>query len=892
MNPRMLRRAVLAALYGSAGSVLLAAPALAQDDEAATLDRIEVTGSRIKRADIEGALPVTVIDREQLEISGDISVADFLRNTTFNSFGSFRPQSGSSAQSFAGLSLRGLGADRTLILVDGRRAPISPSDGAGQNLNAVPLAAVERIEILSDGASAIYGTDAIGGVVNVITRKDFSGVEATIGAGNPKRDGGETEEGSVIFGAAGDRGSLLAGVSYSNRGIIFARERPWSAGGVSTFAANLRIANPAPGTLYGFVPGGFVAHPSNGSRLPGFGCNSDGFFQGGSGSSARCFYDFGLLAADEAELRNESSFARANYQINDEWSTYLNATVSRVKSFGRYAPVPSSPWPGGLPFIPVGSPNHPAVRFPNAGYDATTPYFFQHRFAALGPRDSPTEEVAYDYQFGFQGRVGEVYLDFGARSSEVKYLELGRNFVVGAIAQQFIADGTYDLYAPFANSREVLDSMIATISRDSGTRIEELFGIANMDLFELGGGTAGLALGMEYRREDYFDLYDSLQSSGQIVGSSGNSAAGGRNLKAAFFEVLLPFASNLEVSVAGRRDEYSDYGADFSPKVSVRFQPLDTLTLRGSYGEGFRAPTLDIFTAQPSFDAAGVNDPRTCQAFGQPAGCQLQINSYQIANPNLKSEQSEQFSLGFAWDATDWLNLSLDVYDISIKERVAFLSAPLLITCLGGGTPCPPGVGMLPVNVSPPNPALGLGLARDPASGAILYAQTGFANRGTLDTRGADLNVRTTFEFGDWGQLASQLQIGYVNTFSFDGGPDLTGDPSAPEFRATLQNQWTFGDFSVVWNLNHTDGTLSNAGLLARGGGSDYGYAQTLPSWTTHDLQATWSAPWNARITVGVNNLADKDPVLDPLHPSGRGYEFNLYDGYGRVPYVRYTQNF
>jgi iron complex outermembrane receptor protein len=890
MKKNSLYCALVAALGGTVASLAPLQAAQAQDDSAATLDRIEVTGSRIKRADVEGALPVTVIDRQDLEVSGDISVADFLRNTTFNSFGSFRPQSGSSAQSFAALSLRGLGSGRTLILIDGRRAPIAPSAGQGQNLNSIPLAAVERIEILSDGASAIYGTDAIGGVVNIITRKDFNGVEMTLGMGNPRREGGETEEGSVIFGAAGDRGSMLAGVAYNNRGIIFQRDRPWSAGGVSTFSNNLFVALPAPGTLFGFRPGGFVANPTFGSAMPGFDCTSNGFFTGGSGASARCFYDFTFVAADEAEVRNESTFARGQYQINDDWSTYMNATVSRLKTFGRYAPVPSSPWPGGQPFIPVGSPNHPAVRFPDAGYDATVPYFFRHRFAALGPRDTPTEEVAYDYQFGFQGRIGEVYLDVGARSSEVKYLELGRNYVVGGIAQQFIADGTYDIYNPFGNSRDVLDSMIATINRDSGTKIEEFFAIGNMDLFELGGGTAGVAVGFEYRREDYFDIYDTLQSSGQIVGSAGNSAFGDRNVKAFFGEILLPFMSNLEVSIAARHDDYSDYGSDTSPKISVRWQALDTLTLRGSYGEGFRAPTLDILTTQPSFSADTVTDPATCLAFGQPAGCNTQITAFVIANPNLESEQSEQFSIGAVWDATDWLNLSLDYYDIEITNRIAGISVPLMINCLAGNFACPPGVSNLPVNALPPQPQLGLGIARDPVSGAILYAQRGFSNRGTLSTNGVDLNVRTTFDLADWGQLANQLQVGYVNDYSFDGGDDLTGNPGYPEFRATLQTQWTYGDFNVAWSISHVDSTLSGAGLNVIGGGSDYGYARTLPSWTTHDLQATWSAPWNGKIILGVTNLADKDPPVDPFE--GRGFNFNLYDGYGRVPYVRYTQNF
>lgn len=893
---KKLPSAIRFALFVGAAS-LVSGNALAQDQEeeqqqeATTLERIEVTGSRIKRADVEGALPVTVIDRQDIELSGDVSVADFLRNTTFNSFGSFRPQSGSSAQALAEVSLRGLGGSRTLVLIDGRRAPVSPMTGSVQDLNTIPLAAVERIEILSDGASAIYGSDAIGGVVNIITRKDFNGVEVTLGMSEPKRPGGETEEGSIIFGTSGDRGSMIAGVSYNNRGIIFQRERPWSSGGISTYSNNFMRANTAPGTLYGFVPGSFLNHPTNGSVVPG-GCNQPGFRESGTGASRRCFYDFTFVAADEAEIRNESLFTRGTYEINEDWALYLNASVNRVKSFGRYAPVPSSPWPGGQPFIPVGSPNHPAVRFPGAGYDPTRPVFVRHRFAALGPRDTFTENNLYNLLFGAEGRIGDVYLDFGYRSSESKYIELGRNYVVGAIAQQFIADGRYNIYNPAGNPRSILDSMIATINRDSIAKIEEVYANASMDLWEMGGGSAGLAVGVEFRDEEFADIYDTLQSSGQIVGSAGNSAGGGRDVKAGYFELLMPFFSNFEVTLAGRYDKYSDYGSDFSPKVALRWQPLETLTLRASFGQGFRAPTLDVVTAQPSFSADTVTDPQTCIAFGQPPSCSTQVNAYVIANPALTSEQSDQWSVGLAWDATDWLNLTVDYYDIKIEDRIAAISVGQMITCLSGATACPPGVGPLPPNVSPPQPSLGLGIARDPVTGAILYAQRGFINRGTIETAGLDLNFRTNFDLGSMGNLQNWLSISYVDKFEVDGGNDVVGDPSTPEFRAILQNIWNIGDFTFGWNINHIDSTLSTAGLRARAGLNDYGYAHTLPSWTTHDIQATWNAPWNGKITVGVQNVADKDPVIDPFDPTGRGFDFNLYDGYGRVPYVRYTQTF
>ncbi len=901
----LLSNAVRLGLTATAVSLmgLVSAPVFAQDDEAEdeaeTMERIEVTGSRIKRADVEGSLPITVIDRQDIDASGDTSVADFLRNTTFNSFGSFRPQSGSSAQSFAGLSLRGIGAGRTLVLIDGRRAPASPTTGQGQDLNSIPLAAVERIEILSDGASAIYGSDAIGGVVNIITRKDFEGAEFTVGAGNPRQEGGETEEGSVIFGAAGDRGSLMAGASYNTRGIIFQRERAYSTGGASSYSNNLITATPAPGTLYGFVPGGFV-NVGGGSALPGFNCNqpSRGYSLNPTGS--RCLYDFSFVAADEAEVHGQALFARGTYQINDDWSTYFAANVARSKSFGRYAPVPSSPWPGGQPFIPVGSPNHPAVRFPNGGYNPAVPYFLRHRFAALGNRDVSTDQNSYNLNFGFEGTLGEVFIDAGVRHSEQQYYELGRNYVVGGLAQAAIANGSYNVYDPFNVSRDILDGLIATINRDATTQIQEVYANASLDLFEMGGGSAALAVGAEYRDETYQDIYDTLQSSGQIVGSAGNSAGGGRDVTAFFFEALFPVLDNLEFSAAGRYDDYSDYGSDFSPKVSVRYQPLESLTLRASFGQGFRAPTLDVVTAQPAFSADTVVDPQTCAAFGLPSTCSTQVNAYALANPNLTSEQSDSFSVGLAWDATEWLSLTIDRYDIELEDRIDQITTPEMVSCLAaGGATCPTGVGVLPGNVSPPQPSLGLGIARGP-SGEILYAQRGFINGGTLATDGFDINVRTNFDIGSWGALQNQLQISTVGSYSTDNGPDQVDDPSIPEFRAALSNVWTIGDFSFTWNISHIDGTLSQYGFIIKGCDGDAACLTAnaddvplrLSSWTTHDLQATWNAPWDGKLSLGVTNLTDKGPVLDPYAPTGRPFDYNLYDGYGRVPYVRYTQSF
>ena len=879
-NP--LREAIrLALLPATLGLLAVSVPALAQDDndDAATLDRIEVTGSRIKRADVEGALPVTVISREDIELSGELNVADLLRNTTFNSFGSFRPRSGSSGQATATLSLRGIGSGRTLILIDGRRAPLSASGGNSQDLNAIPLAAIERVEVLSDGASAIYGSDAIGGVVNIITRKDFNGVEMQLGASNPSRPGGETEDGSVIFGASGDRGALIAGVSYANRGIVFQRDRPWSNVGASTFSNNFLNPN---GTFFSAPDG-----PTQGTSVVPGGCSAPAF----SVVGIRCLYNFALVAADEAELRNSALFARGTYQINDDWSAYMNASVTRVESFGRYAPSLANA------FVPADSPNNPFG----------TPLFVAHRFAALGTRDDTVDANAYDFMTGFQGVLGPAFVEFGARINELRSYNLGRNYVVIPIANQFIADGTYNILDPFGNSQETLNAMKATISRDSFSRNEEVFALASFDLFELAGGMASLAVGAESRKESYFDTYDSLSEAGVIGGSAGSSAGGSRDVTSGFFEALFPILQDVEVSLAARYDRYSDYGNDTSPKISLRWQPLETLTLRGTYGEGFAAPTIPILTQQPAFAADFTTDPQTCVAFGLTPNCTdpttgdtttPQVTAWVIANPNLSSETSKQYSLGLAWDATDWLNLTVDYYNIKIDNLISAITTDQIIACLDGlDVSCPPGLSNLPTtsvtgapfNQSVPNPQSGLGLARDPATGLILYVQRGFTNLGNLETDGFDVNVRTTFDFADWGTLASQLQVSWVNELRTNGSRNFVGDERTPEYRAALQNIYSYGDFTFAWNINHIADTDSRNAL---GNPPRTDLPLDLPSWTTHDLQLSWQAPWNGKVTVGVQNVADKDPVLDPLDPTGRGYDMNLYDGYGRVPYVRYTQNF
>ena len=858
LNRNLLSDAVrYGVMAGLVGAVVAPVAAFAQDadaddttTEATTLDRIEVTGSRLKRADIEGAVPVIVIDRATIDATGDVSVADVLRDSTFASFGNFKPQSGSSAQSLASIDLRGLGSGRTLVLIDGRRAPTNPmSASSGADLNAIPLAAVERIEILSDGASAVYGSDAIGGVVNVILRKDFNGAELRYGFGSTAIQGGDLEDVSAVFGTSSDRGRLIGGASMSSRGMVYTRDQiGGDVLGVSTYGNN----------YYDWNTEGPAA-------VPGFDCNQNGFWTLPNGL---CSFDFNSVAANEASVKNTSVFVRGDYQINDDWTVYMTATTTKVETFGRYAPVP------GIFAVSDGTPNDindgVMCGADCAGATDGLPTYFYHRFAAAGNRDNSTDTTNTDFLLGFQGQLTDsISVDFGARRTEYKYIETGNGYVISSLAQQAADRGDYLVTDPFGATPETLKGFTATIGRNSFYKSAEYYGNVNFDLFEMGGGISNAVVGAEYREDRFADVYDSLSQAGVVLGSSGGSSAGGRDVSSAYFEWLLPFTSSFDITLAGRYDKYSDYGSDFSPKIAARWQPLDNLTFRGSWGQGFRAPGLDILTQARSFSAEPVNDPQSCAALGQPDTCRLQVDTYFIANPDLSSEHSDQFSVGVVYDPVDWLDLSLDYYNISVEDTISSIGAQDIINM----DTDPDNYGTIPP---------GLGITRLP-NGRITEITAGYANEGDLETDGIDFRANTDFDLGGAGRLQNRLTVSWVNKYdvtTINGEViEYAGRLGTPDLRANLSNDWAFGDWAFTWNINYIDGQQDP--------GDD---GLSVGGYATNDVQVAWSAPWNGKVAIGATNVGDRYPELVPY--DGRPWNFYLYDAYGRTVYLRYTQTF
>lgn len=834
----MLKRTkVSVAVLAAFGGVALLVPTMAS----AQSQTVEVTGSRLKRADVEGSLPVTTISREELQASGSVTVAEFMRSSTFASAGNFRPQSGSSAQSFAGIDLRGLGSNRTLVLIDGRRLPKAPNVGDSADLNTVPMAAVERIEILTDGASAIYGSDAIGGVVNIITRKDFEGMVATVGHTNNSLPGGERPEANAIIGVNGDKGRMVAGVSRTGRGMVFTRERPWGATpGVSSFGNNI-------------VTGG-LRSLGNLKGDPKIGCTDPNFYLASNGT---CSYNFNAVAADEAQIDQSSVFFRGETKLSNDWNAYLNSSVSRVKSFGRYAPTPASLT------VAANTPNNPTA----------TNLVIRHRTAAAGNRDTTTDNNLYDVLAGLQGKFSSnVDVDFGIRSTESKYLELGRNYIVRPILEQYVNSGAYNLFAPNANPADVLNAIKATISRDSLYSLKEVYGTATINnLFKMGGGQAALVVGAERRVEEYADIYDSLSEAGVIEGSAGNSAGGDRKVTSLYSELLLPVSKQIEISLAARYEKYSDYGSDLAPKASVRWQPSKNLTFRASAGTGFGAPSLPILTQKESFSAESVFDPRTCIAFGGAStgsaanNCNIaklvQVDTYTASNPSLKSEQSTQFAFGAVWDATSFLTMKADYYSIKIDDKISLIGAQDLIDRSNGDDPRP-----IPA---------GLYVQRD-AAGVITRVQQGYGNEGTIKASGLDITAEASWKHADSGTFRHRLRWSEVLSYK-DDDTEIKGLLGLPKRRITLGSAWNLREFGAAWNINMIGKNGTQAGRIAS-------------TYVTHDVQFTYTTARKGKLSLGMVNLTEKMPEL--VAYGSRNFNFNLYDGYGRQTYVRYDHKF
>ncbi|WP_446831119.1 TonB-dependent receptor plug domain-containing protein [Candidatus Foliamicus sp.] len=905
-----LEGAVRSVLYTGAISALAVAPMAMAQEEGADEDAVElgqqvVTGSRIKRMDLEEARPVVVITREEIELSGQASVADVLRNSPANTFGSSREVSGNSFLGQATIDLFGIGSTRTLVLLDGRRAPRSPvTANQANDLNIIPLSAVERIEILADSASALYGSDAIGGVINVILRKDFEGLEVGTSLQRPTREGADSDAGVITLGGNTNRGRFLFTADFRNKGHIASADRFYSAGNPGYDAGPTDYPNaPFEATWYAWentdnvsswgntiwpdykAPSNCeqVVNPETGERLLA------GPYIARNGQE-RCGFDYTAFAWETADLKRTSAFLHADYEITPDHAVRLQSMFSTVDNHGRYAPAV------GFFRVPADAAEGLKQGFDyDIPYPELLPYFLGHRFVGLGNRDFQSTNTLFENAVLSYGTVGMFDYELEVRHTRYDGREDSCCYAKSFTTSQYVSQGLYNPFDPLSPANaSAYGAITANATRDIRADFRSYSGHVSFDMFEAPAGPVGWAFGFDYFDEEFYDIYDPLSAGGDLIGSAGNSGEGERVVKAGFAEAYIPVLSNLELSAAARYDSYDDSAGDeTSLYLSARYQPTDWLLLRASWGEGFRAANMNNLYGARSFSAEGGTDLVQCQRSGvSAADCvEEQYPTFTGGNPLLAPELSDSYNVGFV---VDWepFAASVDYWNRNIEDGIGLASLQGLIESelLGqcentGRTENTIDTGILAeiIECSPGNV-----LKRDPNTGALIEAEAGWGNTFRQEIGGLNVQLRYDLETATAGDftfslfgvrlLRYQSRSRTATDWSSSLGEGI-GDGARPKYQATGLLRWNYTDHTVSVYARHIAGYVRpEAGFSA-------------PSHTEYDLVYRWTTPWDGRVTLGVLNVTDEDPEVDSF-ASPRPAVYDLYSLDGRVPYVSYRHFF
>ncbi|MFG5406842.1 TonB-dependent receptor [Piscinibacter sakaiensis] len=562
--------------------------------QAQTLERVEITGSALRRVDAETALPVTVIKVDDLIKQGVTSAEGAMARIAANqsSFGTSRSIGGTTGGK-AEADLRGLNgptggsAGKTLVLLNGRRLSNHPFDAAAVDLNSIPLAAVDRIEVLRDGASSLYGTDAIGGVINFVLKRDYRGLEVGFEKQAPRQAGGDTTRFNLTggFGSLSEnRFNILASVDIRKQDVLEAAQRKFAATGVLQGNVVAGTSGSSfPGDVGGFEP-----------SLPN--CNPPSSIPNPAGTA--CRYDFTRDIDLIPENKQVTGVVKGTFAIAPEHTVSLEALSSKNTTTSRVAPSPVSHLiPASSPFYPAGAPREDIPNLLSNDPNATVPGgVVNWRQVPAGKRTSGNETTADRVVLEFQGTVGT--WDYRAaagtaRSKTTESVKLG--YVNDDIMQDGIFRGIINPFGPqtaagaaFIDTAQVRD--VVAIGKN---QVDFVDARVTTDLMQMAAGPLALAIGAEYRREK--SNFENLPITGSL-GSLGldpdADTAGSRKVSAVYAELGVPVVKGLDLTLSGRYDKYSDFGSSFNPKIGLRYQPSRQVLVRGSVNTGFRAPSL------------------------------------------------------------------------------------------------------------------------------------------------------------------------------------------------------------------------------------------------------------------------------------------------------------
>lgn len=810
-------------------------------EEMAKVERIEVTGSRIQRQDMETASPVTVIDAAAIKAEGFTSVDQMLQVQTSMAGAAVGSSTNNGAGGTAQVDLRGMGAKRTLVLLNGRRM-VNSGTGADSavDLNSIPVAMIARVEILKDGASAVYGSDAIAGVVNIITKKDFEGFQLDFnGSGTDKGDG-ENGDVSALYGFSTDTGNYTFGAAYSDRRGVTQGDRDWydradnTSSTIPTGALNQKVID---------ANGNWV------KRTTGYDFSNDVYFQ--------------------TPNERRSLFANMTQELGNDVVLTADAIYTNRRSNQQLAAQPA--------MIKLNVCNDPRVTDPTAGCinldqgmidagiqaDARGQVEYRRRMADVGPRVYSQDTDTWRLSAGLAGSLDvhtgmnwNVDYTFGKNEAD--------SGVDNSINATLMANSIYaNPYAWFEGSP--LTNEMKNVSYDQrstgGNEQQTLSAGLNGELFDLSAGAVGFAIGAEYRRESGYFNPDPIVVAGDSTAAQQDPTDGSYNVVSVFQEVSIPFSEKLTGEFALRYDDYDTFGKASTWKIGLTYTATDELMLRAVAATGYRAPSVAELYAGSSGSFDYLTNPWI--PLSEQTG-QILVN--RTSDPDLQPEESDSYTAGFVYSPNyiDGLSLTLDYWRFKVSDAISRANVQVgLDACNKGDTEA-----CNTFNITP--------------DGDLFNLSSALTNVGTQDTSGIDFNLAYKFELIglDW---KVNNDTTYLIEFEEDGEKytgTIDGNMGA---YARVRNNFSISagqdDWSVMYFNRYIDDMRDlNAGNKV----GDIFY---------HNISGSYHFNDSTTVSVGVKNFTDEEPKY-VSNGSDAGTVPEVYDTVGRTIYGGVTIKF
>ncbi|MBC7942128.1 MAG: TonB-dependent receptor [Chitinophagaceae bacterium] len=902
----------------------LASHALAQD----SAQRVTITGSSIKRIASEGALPVQVITRAEIEREGIVSAEQLVARISANGTGADNLSSNVGIQlgttdrnnnGNSSANLRGLGANSTLVLLNGRRVSTHGAKGNAVDLNSIPLAAVERVEVLKDGASAIYGTDAIGGVINFILRRDYNGFEAGAFVDVTEEGGGNIYRGSLVGGLGNldtDRFNVMAALSFDRQEKLGGRERSFSNGfqperGLSPdtagapYASQTGLAGTAIGATFRVPSGGTQTY--NRANLLSFQGQCD-IIEGMSqyqaalwnapGARFACAFDYGGSAILIQPVERTNLVARGTLAINSETTVFAELTGSRsvaTKQFEPYQITTTAAIAGAQ--YPVGGPYYQNLSAFIPTFNASLPIAYRWRCTVCGGRTIETTTDSYRLLLGAEGVVfgrWDYKVGLSTAQSEAESV-LGGGYLFQDAMVAALASGVVNPWllpgqtqTPAALLAIGNASAAGTRLFDGKARLVQLDGTVSGEIMTLPAGPLAVAAGFDVRQESY-QFLDGSRTTRAVYQAPFDAEFPRvkRDITAVFGELAIPIIKGMEATLAVRTDHYSDFGNTTNPKLSLKYSPIEQLLLRGSYNTGFRAPSFfQLYGAIGESPVPGnISDPVLCPN-GNVAGsdlsvCAIRPNSRQGGNPDLKPETSRQWTIGFVVSPADWVSFGIDLWDIKRTDLIYELTPQQVVANY---------------TTFPENLVRGADGRLDGTGG---YVRAGFVNADGDVTRGVDVNAQVNgkVSYGRWSANFDGTYIDSHRSRIFSSQPyvETVGQWSSRDLflRWKHQASVTFGNgpWSGTLSQSFTQGYLDERPV----GVVPPGFNPKVDSYITYGLSGAYSGIKNLTVSAGIKNLLDTDPPFTAHNldfAAGAGWDPRVADPRGRAYTLRVNYKF